>query len=250
MSKASESKVPNYSGLKTVFINCTLTPSPKSSHTDTLMDVVRDIMKSAGVEINNFRAVDHEIAPGVYPDMREHGFDKDDWPKISKKVLEADILVIGTPIWLGEVSSECRKIIERLYAHSGETNDNGQYIFYGKTGGCIITGNEDGVKHCAMGILYALSHIGYTIPPQADAGWIGEIGPGPSYGDKKDNDKHVGFDSDFTQRNATFLAWNLMHTAHRLKEAGGLPAYGNSRKEWDNGANFNHPNPEYRSQKK
>src|SRR5690606_826063 len=117
----------------------------------------------------------------------QRGFDEDAWPDISKTVMASDILVIGTPIWLGEVSSECRKIIERLYAHSGETNDKGQYIFYGKAGGCIVTGNEDGVKHCAMSTLYSLSHIGYTIPPQADAGWIGEIGPGPSYGDKQDD---------------------------------------------------------------
>lgn len=237
---------PDYSELSAVYINCTLKRSPNSSHTDILMDVVRDIMTGAGVSVTNFRAVDHDIAPGVYPDMTEHGFASDAWPEISQAVLDADILVLGTPIWLGEVSSECRKIVERLYAHSGETNEKGQYIFYGKTGGCIVTGNEDGVKHCSMGILYALSHIGFTIPPQADAGWIGEIGPGPSYGDKKEEGDRVGFDSEFTQRNATFLAWNLMHTAHHLKEAGGLPAYGNSRTAWDEGVRFDHANPEYR----
>ena len=232
---------PDYSGLKAVFINCTLSPSPRESHTDTLMDVVCAIMEKAGVGISSVRAVDHDIAPGVLPDMTEHGFASDAWPAIARKVLAADILVIGTPIWLGDVSSQCRKIIERLYAHSSQTNDKGQYVFYGKAAGCVVTGNEDGVKHCAAGILYALGHIGYTIPPQADAGWIGEIGPGPSYGDKKDNGSRVGFDHDFTQRNATFLAWNLMHTAHMLTSAGGLPAYGNSREAWDDGARFDHP---------
>ena len=155
-------------------------------------------------------------------------------------------MVLGTPIWLGEVSSECRKIIERIYAHSGEMNDKGQYIFYGKVAGAIITGNEDGVKHCAMGMLYSLAHIGYMIPPQPDAGWIGEIGPGPSYGDTKDDGSRVGFDSEFTARNSTFLAWNLMHIANMLKQSEGLPAYGNSRCAWDDGARFDHPNPEYR----
>ncbi len=237
---------PDYSGLSAVFINCTLTPSPGASHTDTLMDVVREIMGGAGVSVTSYRSVDHDIAPGVQPDMTKHGFDSDAWPKIGKAVKAADILVLGTPIWLGEVSSECRKIIERLYAHSGEMNDKGQYVFYGKAGGAIITGNEDGVKHCAMGMLYALAHIGYTIPPQPDAGWIGPIGPGPSYGDENDDGSRVGFDSEFTARNSVFLAWNLMHTAHRLKEAGGLPAYGNSREAWDDGARFDHPNPEYR----
>lgn len=226
---------PDYSNLSAVFINTTLKPSPKNSHTDTLMDVVRDIMRGAGAKVQSFRSVDHDIAPGVYPDMTEHGFDTDAWPDIGKAVLQADILVLGTPIWLGEVSSECRKIIERLYAHSGEMNDKGQYVFYNKVAGAIITGNEDGVKHCAMGMLYALAHIGYMIPPQPDAGWIGEIGPGPSYGDEKEGGGRVGFDSEFTLRNATFLAWNLMHTAHILKAAGGLPAYGNSRNAWNDG---------------
>ncbi|MDA3875454.1 MAG: flavodoxin family protein [Halothiobacillus sp.] len=237
---------PDYSDLTAVFINCTLTPSPKDSHTDTLMDVVREIMSGAGVSIKSFRSVDHDIAPGVYPDMTEQGFASDAWPEIGKAVLDADILVLGTPIWLGEVSSECRKIIERLYAHSGEMNDKGQYIFYGKAAGAIITGNEDGVKHCAMGMLYSLAHIGYMIPPQPDAGWIGEIGPGPSYGDTKDDGSRVGFDSEFTARNSTSLAWNLMHTANMLKQSGGLPAYGNSRRAWNDGARFDHPNPEYR----
>lgn len=247
MTDAKESlKPPDYSGLNAVFINCTLKPSPSFSHTECLMDVVREIMEDAGVAVTCFRSADYAIAPGVYPDMTEHGFDTDAWPNISKTVMASDILVIGTPIWLGEVSSECRKIIERLYAHSGETNDKGQYIFYGKTGGCIVTGNEDGVKHCAMSTLYSLAHIGYTIPPQADAGWIGPIGPGPSYGDKKEDGSRVGFDSNFTQRNATFLAWNLMHMANMLKQSGGIPEYGNSREAWDDGVRYNHPNPEYR----
>lgn len=247
MTDAKEApNAPDYSGLKAVFINCTLKPSPSFSHTECLMDVVQKIMEDAGVTVQSYRSVDHAIAPGVYPDMTKEGFDEDAWPDISKTVMASDILVIGTPIWLGEVSSECRKIIERLYAHSGETNDKGQYIFYGKAGGCIVTGNEDGVKHCAMSTLYSLSHIGYTIPPQADAGWIGEIGPGPSYGDKQDDGSRVGFDSEFTQRNATFLAWNLMHMANLLNQAGGIPQYGNSRDAWDDGVRYNHPNPEYR----
>jgi multimeric flavodoxin WrbA len=237
---------PDYSGITAVFINCTLTPSPEVSHTDTLMSVVREIMIGAGVSIQSYRSVDQDIAPGVYPDMTERGFASDEWPEIAKAVLDANILVLGTPIWLGEVSSECRKIIERLYAHSSEIDDKGQYVFYGKVAGAIITGNEDGVKHCAMGILYALAHIGYMIPPQPDAGWIGEIGPGPSFGDLKEDGSRVGFDSEFTARNATFLAWNLMHTANMLKTSGGLPAYGNSRREWDDGARFDHANPQYR----
>ena len=80
-------------------------------------------------------------------------------------------------------------------------------------GGCLITGNEDGVKHCAMNVLYSLQHLGYTIPPQADAGWIGEAGPGPSYLDPGSG----GPENDFTNRNTTFMTWNLMHLAAMLQ---------------------------------
>ena len=112
----------------------------------------------------------------------------DDWPALYQKVLDANILVLGSPIWLGEKSSVCRRVIERLYGNSGDLNDAGQYAYYGRVAGCLITGNEDGIKHCAMGILYAL----------------------------------------------------------QLHEAGGVPAHGNQRSEWEAGCRFDHPNPEHR----
>lgn len=237
----------DFSDLKALIINCTLTPSPGGSHTDKLLGIPETIMVRNNVQIERIRAVDHDIAPGVYPDMTEQGADKDDWPQIRKKVEVADILILGTPIWLGEKSSVCSRVIERLYAHSGQTNDKGQYIFYGKVGGCMVTGNEDGIKHVAMGVLYALQHVGYTIPPQADAGWIGEAGPGPSYGDEReDSDIPVGMDNDFTRRNATFATWNMLHFARLLKDAGGIPAHGNSADLWSEGRRFDAPNPDYR----
>jgi multimeric flavodoxin WrbA len=178
--------------------------------------------------------------------MKGHGWDKDEWPELFEKVKVADILVLCGPIWLGDNSSEMKKIIERLYSNSGDFNDKGQYVYYGKVGGGLITGNEDGIKHCTMNILYSLQHIGYTIPPQADAGWIGEAGPGPSYGDEMEDGKRAGLDNDFTNRNTTFMTWNLMHLAKILKDAGGIPAHGNQRKEWDAGTRFDFENPEYR----
>ncbi len=102
--------------------------------------------------------------------MTEHGWERDEWPALYKRVDRADILIVGTPIWLGEKSSVAQKLIERLYAMSSMTNDKGQYIYYGKVAGCLVTGNEDGVKHCAMGILYALQHVGYTVPPAGGCG--------------------------------------------------------------------------------
>jgi multimeric flavodoxin WrbA len=227
----------DFSHLRALYINCTLKRSPEVSHTAGLMEVSTSIMRKHGVHVDEIRAVDRDLAPGVQPDMREHGFATDDWPEIYQIVKAADILVIGTPIWLGDKASMCTRVIERLYANSGELNDAGQYAYYGKVGGVIVTGNEDGIKHVSMNVLYSLQHLGCVIPPQADAGWIGEAGPGPSYLDEGSGGK----ENEFTQRNTVFMTWNLMHLASMLKRAGGIPAYGNSRKEWDEGARFDHP---------
>lgn len=236
-----------FKDLRAVFINCTLTKSPAKSHTELLIEASQQIMKKHGVQTKLIRAVDHDIASGVYPDMTKKGWDKDVWPELFKDIAKADILVLAGPIWLGDNSSEMKKVIERLYASSGELNEKGQWLYYGKVGGCLITGNEDGIKHCAMNILYSLQHIGYTIPPQADAGWIGEVGPGASYGDKLEDGKRAGLDNDFTNRNTTFMTWNLMHMAKLLKDNGGIPGEGNLSQAWSNGNHFDFENPEYRS---
>ena len=228
--------------LKALFLNCTLKRSGELSHTEGLIDISRQIMERNQVSVEVIRPVDYDIADGVYPDMTEHGWEKDDWPQLFEKVKEANILVLGTPIWLGEKSSVCSRVIERLYSQSGEYNEHGQYFYYGRAGGCLITGNEDGIKHSAMSMMYALQHLGYTIPPQADAGWIGEAGPGPSYLDEGSG----GPENDFTNRNTTFMTWNLMHMARMLKDQGGIPAHGNQRTAWEAGCRFDHPNPEYR----
>ena len=235
-----------YDDLHAVVVNCTLKHSPVPSHTDALLDVVRHIFRENGVSVESIRLVDHPVAEGVYADMTEHGAAEDAWPAIYDKVQAAEILVVGTPIWLGEKSSVCQKLIERLYGMSSQLNEQGQYAYYGKVGGCIVTGNEDGIKHVAMGVLYSLQHLGYTIPPQADAGWIGEAGPGPSYGDLGEDGRRIGFDNDFTKRNTTFAAWNMLHLARLLKDADGIPAHGNQRSLWEAGCKFGYENPDYR----
>jgi multimeric flavodoxin WrbA len=232
----------DFSDLRAIFINTTLKKSPEVSNTQGLMDLSAEIMRRQGVEIETLRAVDHDIATGIWPDMTEHGWETDEWPALFERVLAADILVIGTPIWLGQQSSVCSRVIERLYGNSSLLNEHGQYAYYGRVAGCLVTGNEDGIKHCSMGILYSLQHLGYTIPPQADAGWIGEAGPGPSYLDEGSG----GPENDFTNRNTTFMSWNLLHLARMLKDAGGVPMHGNQRSKWDAGCRFDFPNPEYR----
>jgi multimeric flavodoxin WrbA len=236
----------SHDDLAAVYVNCTLKRSPEPSHTALLGETSMAIMRDQGVSVTSIRAVDHAIVPGVQPDMTEHGFDRDDWPAIQAEVMAADILVLMTPIWLGEKSSIATRVIERLYGSSGVLNPAGQYAYYGRVGGCLVTGNEDGIKHVAMSVLYAMQHLGFAIPPQADAGWIGEAGPGPSYGDVLDDGSRVGLDNDFTRRNTTFMTWNLLHLARMLKDAGGIPAHGNQRSAWDAGSRFGFHNPEYR----
>ncbi|MEM6799572.1 MAG: NAD(P)H-dependent oxidoreductase [Planctomycetota bacterium] len=232
----------DFSDLKALFLNCTLKKSPEVSHTQGLIDISKAIMEKNGVAVECLRPVDYTIANGVWPDMTEHGWEKDDWPALSEKVMAADILVLGTSIWLGEKTSICTAVVERLYATSHLLNNHGQYAYYGRVGGALITGNEDGSKHCAMNILYSLQHLGYVIPPQADADWLGEAGPGPSYLDEGSG----GPENDFTNRNTTFMTWNLLHMARMIKDAGGIPAHGNQRSEWDAECRSDFVNPAYR----
>ncbi|NEW34452.1 flavodoxin family protein [Nocardia cyriacigeorgica] len=231
-----------FAGLRALFINATLKPSPEVSNTEGLVDRSAGIMRQHGVQVEIIRAIDHDIATGVWPDMTEHGWERDAWPALFEKVMAAHILVLCGPIWLGDNSSVMKRVVERLYACSSLLNDAGQYAYYGRVGGCLITGNEDGVKHCAMNLLYSMQHLGYAIPPQADAGWIGEAGPGPSYLDPGSG----GPDNDFTNRNLTFMTYNLMHLAAMLRAAGGFPAEGNRRSEWDAGCRPDFANPEHR----
>lgn len=243
MSDASQpANLPQYEDLSAVFINATLKRSPEVSNTGGLIDISSGIMRRHGLSVEVIRAMDHDIATGVWPDMTEHGWEVDEWPALFERVMAANILVLCGPIWLGDNSSVMKKIIERLYSCSALLNDAGQYAYYGRAGGCLITGNEDGAKHCAMNLLYSMQHLGYTIPPQADAGWIGPVGPGPSYLDPGSG----GPDNDFTNRNTTFMTYNLIHMAAMLQRAGGIPTYGNQRSEWVAGCRPSSDNPEHR----
>ncbi len=240
----SPARLPSAKGLSAAFVNTSLERRPAQSHTAKLMKISEDILRQAGASVSHIHFAEHDVAPGIKPDMTDQGWNTDEWPQLWKKIKQADILVVGTPIWLGRESSLCTRLIERLYAMSGELNDKGQSLFYGKVGGAMITGNEDGIKHCAASILFALQHLGYCIPPQADCGWIGEAGPGPSFGDPREGDVAAGFDNEFTQKNTAIMTWNLIHLARMLKDKGGLPNFGNDRQAWDDGERFGLQLPE------
>lgn len=241
---SAPSTMPRYPNLSAVLVNCSLDKDPSTSHTGLLLEAVEKLMRRAEVDVTTIHAAAHDIAPGVQPDMRED-WPTDEWPDLWPTFERANIIVLGTPLWLGAESSTCRRVVERLYAHSGELNEAGQSIFYGKTGGVVVTGNEDGVKHAAKSLQFSLAHLGCTIPPQADCGWIGPIGPGPSYGDLAEGESTpAGFDTEFTQQNTTIMTWNLLHVAEMLRSAGGLPTYGNDRNAWSEGERFGFENPD------
>jgi multimeric flavodoxin WrbA len=152
----SETTTYDFAGLRALFINCTLKRFPEPSNTQGLVDASRHTMEAHGVHVDVVRVIDHDIATGVWPDMREHGWDTDERPEIFEVVKAAHILVLAGPTWLGDNSSVMKRVHERLYGGSHLLNDHGQYLYYGRVGGCLITGNEDGIKHCAHNVLYTL----------------------------------------------------------------------------------------------
>ncbi|UAL47828.1 flavodoxin family protein [Sutcliffiella horikoshii] len=201
---------------KALFLNCSLKSSNEESNTEALMKEVIKHFNREYVESEIVRIADYNIKFGVSED---EGYG-DEWPEVFNKVMRADIIIIGTPLWIGEKSSVATMVMERLYGGSGLTNDKGQYIYYNKVGGVVITGNEDGAKHAASSILYGLTHMGFTIPPNVDTYWVGEAGPGSSYMEAE------GHKNDFTMEHAKIMAYNLMHFANMLKE-NPIPAEGN-----------------------
>ena len=125
-AKLCEDSPSDFSDLRALFLSCTLKRSPEVSNTEGLAEISMEIMRRNGVAVDLIRAVDRDIATGVYPDMTEHGWPSDEWPSIQEQVMASDILVICTPIWLGEKSSVCNRVIERLYGNSSQLNEAGQ----------------------------------------------------------------------------------------------------------------------------
>ena len=203
--------------LSAVLLNCTLKKSPAVSHTQGLLDIVIGHLEDQGVACETIRVVDHYVPFGVSSDEG----DGDEWPAILERVLAAQILVIGTPIWFGVRSSVAQLVIERLDGTYQSTNAVGQYPLYNTVGGVVVTGNEDGAHDAAGTTLFNLSHLGCTIPPNADTYWVGDAGPGPSFLDSG------GAEHPYTQKTARWMAHNLVHMA-RILQATPIPADGNT----------------------
>ena len=194
--------------VRALFLNCTLKKSPTTSNTRALIDKVAALFEEEDVSTEVIRVVDHDVAFGVTSDEG----DGDAWPEILDRIKAADILVVATPIWLGVRGSVAQLVMERLDGTYEERDERGQYPLYNKVGACIVTGNEDGAHDAAANTLFNLSHLGCTIPPNADCYWVGDAGPGPSY-IEAGGDRHL-----YTNKTARYLAKNCAEMARRLKE--------------------------------
>src|SRR5699024_3116643 len=188
--------------IKALYLNTSLKTGEETSNTEALMQKSMDILKNEGVETELLRIADYNIIPGMSPDMG----DDDEWPQIFSKIIDSDIIVIGSPIWNGHKSSLSTIVMERIYAQSSETSDNGQSKYYNKVFGTVVTGNEDGAKEAGGSILSRMANLGFTIPPNTNAYWVGEAGPGPSY-------IEAGQENDFTKNQIRMMSYNLIHFA-------------------------------------
>lgn len=196
--------------LKVFGFNCSLKSSEASetSSTDVLMRQMFDELEKLGATGELVRATDFNIKPGVKSDEGEG----DDWPKLRKRMLAADIVVIGTPIWLGQPSSVSKRVLERMDAFLDEKDERGRMPSYGKVAICCIVGNEDGAHHSAAEILSAMLEVGFTVPSGGPTYWVGEAMGSAEYKDQKPPPKRI---TDWTR----MLASNTAHLARLLKAA-------------------------------
>jgi len=194
--------------LSALAINCTLKASPQQSSCDLLLTQAQRDLEKLGVTCEQLRAVDFDIKPGVTSDEGPG----DDWPMIRQKVLAADILLLGTPIWLGHPSSVCQRVLERLDAFLGETDDQQRMVSYGRVACVAVVGNEDGAHHVVAELYQGLNDVGFTIPANGCTYWVGEAMGSTDYKDAGPREK--------TANTNAMLARNAVHLAKLLKESG------------------------------
>jgi multimeric flavodoxin WrbA len=198
--------VPAMSDLRALVLNCTLKPAPTASSCEVLGEELLAALKDHGVEGEMVRVVDEQVKFGVQVDEG----DGDGWPRIREKMLAADILVVATPIWMGQPSAVCKMALERLDAELAETDDEGRMLTYGKVAGVAVVGNEDGAHHVSAEVYQALSDVGFTIPANGVTYWVGEAMQGTDYQDLDEKPEK-------TQQTTRTLAANAAHLARLLK---------------------------------
>ncbi len=194
-------------GLTAFALNCTLKgANGEPSSTERMLSEIVSELAAHGVQSRTVRAVDHDIKPGVTSDEGEG----DAWPAIRQSVLDADILVIGTPIWLGQPSSVAKRVLERMDAFLSEVDDQKRMVSFGRVALVAVVGNEDGAHHVTAELYQALSDVGFTIPPNASVYWVGAAMQSTDYKDLSEIPAPV--------RDATKLACSgAVHLAQTLK---------------------------------
>jgi multimeric flavodoxin WrbA len=201
------------STLRALVLCCSLKPSPASSSSELLGRQVLTALADHDVDGEVIRVVDHNVRFGVSVD-EGHG---DQWPHLRAKLLEAQIIVIATPIWMGQPASVCKMVLERLDAELSETDDQGRLLTYGKVAAVAVVGNEDGAHHVTAEVLQALNDVGFSIPAAASTYWVGEAMQTVDY-------DQAGPKPDTTGRATATLAANAAHLAALLRDAPYPPA--------------------------
>lgn len=191
--------------LTAIGINCTLKKSPASSSCELLLSQVLEALRGLGVVCDLVRAVDMAIAPGVTSDEGPG----DQWPDLRRRILAADILILGTPIWLGHPSSVCQRVLERMDAFLGEMDDGNRMVTYGKVAGVAVVGNEDGAHHVSAELFQALNDVGFSLPASAVTYWVGEAM-------QKTDFRDLPSTPDKTAQTTRELALNCTHLARLL----------------------------------
>lgn len=191
-------------------INCSLAPTRnRESSTDAMIAVLRDAFSAHGVIVGDpIRIADHDVKPGVTSNEGEG----DAWPQIREQILAADILVFGTPIWLGQASSVAKRVLERMDAFLSETDDRGRMPSYGKVAVAAIVGNEDGAHWATSQLFQSLNDTGWTIPAVAACYWVGEAMGSTDFKDLEERPEKV-------VKTAGMVAGNAAHLAQLLKES-------------------------------
>ena len=195
--------------LTALAINCTLKASPAESSCGLLLSQAQRELEKLGVSCEQIRAVDFNIKPGVTSDEGEG----DDWPMIREKVLAADILILGTPIWLGHPASVCQRVLERLDAFIGEVDDEQRMVSYGRVACVAVVGNEDGAHHVVASLYQGLNDVGFTIPANGCTYGVGPAMGSTDYKDVEDPGEKIG-------KTNAMLARNAVHLAKLLKQSG------------------------------
>lgn len=194
--------------LTALVLACSLKPSPAESSSELLGREVLHALTELGVTGEVIRVVDRGVKFGV---SKDEG-DDDGWPALRSKMLAADILVISTPIWMGQPGSVSKVVLERLDAELSETDDEGRLLTYGKVAGVAVVGNEDGAHHVTAELLQALNDVGFSVPANASTYWVGEAMQGVDYQDLDETPAK-------TTGTTKTLATNAVHLAQLLKSA-------------------------------